>query len=158
ISSSDNISLRGCLVIMHRKKFKNNNFNSLNNSLEPNYDPMVKCLINNIIILCHEIQQINLFNDNYMKDFLIFLPIYSAVPHTNLTPQFASNIPQLSTWMDLVQLMGYKLSQGSHTLLFPMESHQSPLTLFCKVELTLDCLKKRLLMPNFDILLIYSPR
>ncbi|MDV3159357.1 MAG: hypothetical protein Q8769_02325 [Candidatus Phytoplasma australasiaticum] len=40
---------------MHRKKFKNNNFNSLNNSLEPNYDPMVKCLINNIIILCHEI-------------------------------------------------------------------------------------------------------
>ncbi|MDO8031074.1 hypothetical protein [Candidatus Phytoplasma australasiaticum] len=81
---------------MHRKKFKNNNFNSLNNSLEPNYDPMVKCLINNIIILCHEIQQINLFNDNYMKDFLIFLPIYSAVPHTNLTPQFASNIPQLN--------------------------------------------------------------
>ncbi|MDO8064161.1 hypothetical protein [Candidatus Phytoplasma bonamiae] len=80
---------------MHEKKFKNDYINCLDNLSKGNYDPIINFLIQKIINLCQEIQQINLFNDNYMKDFLIFLPIYSATPYTNLTPQFASNIPQL---------------------------------------------------------------
>ncbi|MEK0309248.1 hypothetical protein, partial [Candidatus Phytoplasma citri] len=79
---------------MRQKKFKNDDINCLDTV--KNYDPIIDLLIQKLINLCQEIKQINLFNDNYMKDFLIFLPIYSANPHTNLTPQFASNIPQLN--------------------------------------------------------------
>ncbi|MDV3148766.1 MAG: hypothetical protein Q8733_00930 [Pigeon pea little leaf phytoplasma] len=80
---------------MHEKKFKNDDVNCLDDLSKGNHDPIINFLIQKIINLCQEIQKINLFNDNYMKDFLIFLPIYSANPYTNLTPQFASNIPQL---------------------------------------------------------------
>ncbi|MFW8664652.1 hypothetical protein ACOES3_02220, partial [Candidatus Phytoplasma citri] len=70
---------------MRQKKFKNDDINCLDTV--KNYDPIIDLLIQKLINLCQEIKQINLFNDNYMKDFLIFLPIYSANPHTNLTPQ-----------------------------------------------------------------------